>query len=77
MTDARRVVVRAPELRTKSASEPTLWGLSDHIGAGLFAAVVTHPVASSACAIHADSETEHGTNACTDGAAGRSDCAQT
>ena len=74
---ARQVAVRAPELRTKSASEPTFRGLSDPVGAGLFAAVVAHPVAPSACAIHADGETAHGTNACTDGAAGRSDCAQT
>ena len=33
--DARPVVVRAPELRTKSASEPTLRGSSAPVGAGL------------------------------------------
>ena len=74
---ARQVAVRAPKLRTESASEPTLRGLSDPVGAGLFAAVVVYPEAPLARAVHADRETEHGTDACTDGAAGRSDCGQT
>jgi len=74
---ARQVAVRAPELRTESASEPTLRGQSAPVGAGLFAAVVTHPVAPSAWAVHADREAEHGTDACIDGAARRSGCGQT
>ena len=74
---ARQVAVRAPELRTESASQPTHLGLSDPVGAGLFAADVVHPVAPSACEVHANRETEHDTDACTDGADGRSDCGQT
>ena len=71
------MAVRVPELCTESASELTLRGQSLPFDAGLFAAVVVHPEALSAGAVHADRATEHGTDTCTDGAAGRSDCGQT
>ena len=72
-SSARQVAMRAPELRTAVASEPTFRGLSDPVRPGLFAAVVVHPETPSARAVHADRETEHGADACTDGADGRSD----
>ena len=74
---ARQVPVRTPELRTESPSEPTLLGLGAPVSAGLFAAVVEHPEAPPARAVHADREAEHGTDACTGGADGRSDYGQT
>lgn len=74
---ASHAAVRAMVLRTRSASKRPILGPHGPVGAGLLATVVVHPEVPSARAVHADRETEHGADACTDGADGRSDCGQT
>ena len=73
---ASRAAVRATVLCTQSAAKPPILGPHGPVRAGLFAATVVHSEAPSARAVYADREAEEDADACTDGADGRSGCAQ-